>query len=202
MALTADRGLPWRRGLERRAVPGPGGTLRCASAWLLLGVVVAACGGGEKVTGSTTGFAAVSADTGFTCGVTFAGAAYCWGNNAVGELGDGTTATRTSPVAVSGGLSFAAISAGGHHTCGITSAGAAYCWGYNGAGELGDGTTTNSTSPVAVSGGLTFAAVGAGGLHSCGVTSAGAAYCWGYNGDGELGNGTTASSRVPVRVEQ
>src|SRR2546426_8273365 len=126
-------------GLERRAVPGPAGTFRGASAWLLLGVVLAACGGGEKVTGSTTGFAAVSADTGFTCGVTFAGAAYCWGYNALGELGDGTTATRTSPVAVSGAVAAAAVNAGGHHTCSITRAGAAYCWGFNRAGQLGAG---------------------------------------------------------------
>src|SRR5437588_8882278 len=150
----------------------------------------------------TTGltFAQVSAREYYACGVTTAGAAYCWGYNGDGELGNGTTTTSPTPVAVSGGLTWAAVSAGLYHTCGVTTAGAAYCWGYNGDGELGDGTTTASTTPVAVTGGLTFAPVSGGGFSACGVTTAGAAYCWGYNGIGELGNGTTTNSATPVAV--
>src|SRR5882672_3685739 len=88
----------------------------------------------------TLTFTAVSADGDrFTCGVTVAGAAYCWGTNFSGELGDGTTTTRLSPVLVSGGVSFVAVSSGASHTCGLTAAGAASCWGDNGSGQLGDG---------------------------------------------------------------
>jgi len=72
-----------------------------------------------------------------TCGLTTGGAAYCWGRNNYGQVGDGTDSTRTNPEAVSGGLVFQAISAGEAHTCGLTAGGAAYCWGDNGAGELG-----------------------------------------------------------------
>ena len=102
------------------------------------------------VAGSVS-FAAVSAGVyGHTCGVPAGGAAYCWGPNPYGELGDGTTTNQSSPVLVAGGVSFAAVSAGGAHTCGVTAGGAAYCWGLNSKGQLGDGTTTNRSSPVLV----------------------------------------------------
>src|SRR2546425_653085 len=127
------------------------------------------------VSGGLT-FTVVSAASLHTCGVTTSGAAYCWGQNGYGQLGNGTTTSSTTPVAVSGGLTFAAVSAVLLHTCGVTTSGAAYCWGYNGCGELGNGTTTSSGTPVAVSGGLTFAAVSVGRSssyqesHSCGLT--------------------------------
>jgi alpha-tubulin suppressor-like RCC1 family protein len=53
------------------------------------------------VTGGLT-FAMVSAGGNSTCGVTTAGAAYCWGGNEVGELGNGTVANSNVPVAVRG----------------------------------------------------------------------------------------------------
>lgn len=138
-----------------------------------------------------------------TCGVTSTGAAYCWGYNGFGQLGNGTMISSATPVAVAGGLSFTAVSSGAGYTCGVTSAGGAYCWGRNAPGTLGDGTTTNSATPVAV-GGVggrhSFATVSAGWIHSCGVTPAGEAYCWGYNSNGALGNGTRTLSPTPVPV--
>jgi alpha-tubulin suppressor-like RCC1 family protein len=132
------------------------------------------------------------------------GAAYCWGDNSRGSLGNGTTTNALSPVAVAGGLSFTSISVGGaatpDTTCGLIAGGAAYCWGDNYRGELGDGTTTNASVPVPVSGGLTFSQITTGIYASCGLTAAGAAYCWGANDRGWLGNGTTTPSLVPVPV--
>src|SRR5207245_2514773 len=133
-------------------------------------------------------WAAVSATGPYnTCGVTTAGAAYCWGYSGSGQLGNGTSTgpencpqvgdCSTTPVAVSGGQTWAAVSAGAYSTCGVTLAGAAYCWGLNVYGEVGNGVSTDTgpaecglyfcyPSPVAVSGGLTFAAVSAGHLYN------------------------------------
>jgi len=85
-----------------------------------------------------------------SCGVTAGGNAFCWGDNSSGQLGDGTTGGRVSPVPVAGGLTFAVVSAGGDHTCGATPSGGVYCWGDNLFGQLGSGTTVTSLTPVRV----------------------------------------------------
>jgi alpha-tubulin suppressor-like RCC1 family protein len=148
-------------------------------------------------------FASVS--SGFTsCGVTAAGAAYCWGDNQEGELGNGDyllRAHQVSPVPVAGGLSFASVSTGILHTCGVTVTGAAYCWGLNGSGQLGSGTgALNQFAPGLVAGGQTFVAVSVGHVHTCGVTTGGSAYCWGGNDHGQLGDGGTVQQVTPVPV--
>jgi len=125
-------------------------------------------------------FSALTAGGGLTCGVATSGAAYCWGYNGDGELGDGSTTRSSVPVGVRGGLTFSGVSPGSWHTCGVTRTGAAYCWGRNDSGELGNGSTNSSTVPVAVTGGLIFSTVGTLTFGStCGLTTAGAAYCWG-----------------------
>jgi alpha-tubulin suppressor-like RCC1 family protein len=95
-------------------------------------------------------FQAISTGGEYMCGLTTAGAAYCWGSNDAGQLGDGTAIDRSSPVPVSGGFVFQSISAGWDHSCAVTTAGAAYCWGNNELGLLGDGTIVQRNTPVAV----------------------------------------------------
>jgi alpha-tubulin suppressor-like RCC1 family protein len=99
-------------------------------------------------------FRAISAGQGHACGIIMSGAAYCWGDNFLGQLGDGTSQSlHVLPVAVAPalGLRLATIIASGAHTCGLTIDGAGYCWGYHESGGLGDGTTMNRSSPVVVS---------------------------------------------------
>ena len=128
-----------------------------------------------------------------TCGVTVDGAAYCWGPNDAGELGDGTTADRTEPVRVATEASFERISAGGRHTCALDAGGTVHCWGANDAGQLGDGTTSDRAEPVPVAGGPTFRSVSAGDRHTCALAEGGEAYCWGAAPGGQ--------SDVPALVD-
>jgi alpha-tubulin suppressor-like RCC1 family protein len=96
-------------------------------------------------------FKSVSAALGgHACGITTSGAAYCWGLNNFGQLGNGTKKDSRVPVAVSGGLSFVSISAGHFHTCGVTTDGATFCWGAEGMDGLGVGAKTGSAAPVRV----------------------------------------------------
>ena len=155
------------------------------------------------VLGLAGGVAAVAGGGSHTCARMTNGAVKCWGDNAAGQLGDGTTAGRLTPVGVSGldGLLAGAttVAAGGYHTCAVTTGGGLKCWGRNGEGQVGDGTKDNRKTPVDVNSGV--AAVATGERHTCAVMDAvhgGAVECWGLNFDGQLGDGTTASSAIPV----
>ncbi|CAB5514524.1 RCC1 domain-containing protein [Achromobacter xylosoxidans] len=135
------------------------------------------------------------------CAVTPEGGLVCWGANGSGELGDGTTFPRASPVPVVGMASgVTAVAVGGTNTCAIQSGGLK-CWGYNGAGQLADGTTQSSRVPLSIPGmnaGVTKVAVGNAST-ICAVQS-GAAYCWGYNSQGQVGDGTTTGRTQPTQV--
>ncbi len=155
----------------------------------------------------TLSFATVEAGAYHTCARTPAGAAYCWGYNAWGQLGNGTTSSADpKPEAVGGGLVFASVSVGGTHTCGLTASGAAYCWGDDAYGVLGAGAPGPevctdpygqfpcSTLPLAVTGGLAFASLSAGWGPTCALTVNSTAYCWGDDAEGELGIGAETGS--------
>jgi alpha-tubulin suppressor-like RCC1 family protein len=124
----------------------------------------------------------------------------CWGYNGDGELGNGASGDRSTPVGVVGLSSgVTALSFDFEHVCALTSAGKVKCWGLNDRSQLGDGTTISRSAPVDVVGVSGATAVAAGQSHSCALTSGGVK-CWGANDNGQLGDSTTTSRPTPVSV--
>jgi len=135
------------------------------------------------------------------------GLVYAWGSNDNGQLGDGSTTARSSPVAVSlpAGVRIVQVAAGLFHSLALAADGTAYAWGYNYSGQLGNNSTTDSPTPVAVGlgampTGTKLVQVAAGNRHSLALAADGTAYAWGSNGFGQLGNGGTGSTLVPAAV--
>jgi alpha-tubulin suppressor-like RCC1 family protein len=152
-----------------------------------------------------SGVTAIAAGWDHTCALK-GGQVYCWGLNAEGQLGDGTTTNRTTPTLVADGAmgnsGVTAVDAGVYHTCALKG-GQVYCWGRNAEGQLGDGTTTQRITPTLVAdgemGNSGVTAVDAGLGHTCALKG-GQVYCWGWNGYGQLGDGTATSSNTPTLV--
>lgn len=135
-------------------------------------------------------------DSGSTCVLLNTGVVECWGSNNYGQLGDGTTTTRT--VAVTNGINNAtSISGRYRHFCASLTDGTVKCWGYNGYGQVGDGTTTSPRiTPTLVTGIANAIRVSVGEQYSCALLADGTIECWGYNAYGQLGNGTTTSPQL------
>ncbi|WP_018218841.1 RCC1 domain-containing protein [Salinispora vitiensis] len=136
--------------------------------------------------------------------LTNTGTLLAWGDNSSGQLGDGTTTSSNTPVAVDlpAGTEVTAIAAGGAHSLALTSSGTVFAWGGNSSGQLGDGSTDNTSTPVAV--GLptntTATAIAAGDSHSLSLTATGSAFAWGDNAQGQLGDESTNSTSKPSNV--
>jgi alpha-tubulin suppressor-like RCC1 family protein len=175
---------------------------------MLVASILAACGGNpaprpEPVANvpapASSGFSSVSAGGDHVCAIAATGAAWCWGQNRAGQLGNGATGRSSGrPVAVVGGLKFAMVSAGNERTCAVTAAGAVWCWGISTPNPPNTFTEVGDSVPVLIAGGLRFAMVSVGSTHVCGVTTDGAAYCWGNTV--RRGNGWQVSSEPPILV--
>jgi alpha-tubulin suppressor-like RCC1 family protein len=168
---------------------------------------------GQPGTGGTTQLAAVpyqvaaaqtfrSVSVGelHACALDTTGAAYCWGANGLGQVGDGTPVDRTLPVLVLGGRTYTQIVTGIAHTCALDGTGVAYCWGA--PGQIGRATTTlaEQATPAAVAGAQRFVQLAAGGWHTCGIDASGQTYCWGDNSYSQFGDGGTTSSVLPALI--
>jgi hypothetical protein len=126
------------------------------------------------------------------------GSLWSWGGNINGQLGDGTTINKSSPVQI-GNSSWTTVSAGNSHTVAIDITGALYAWGLNTLGQLGDGTTINQSSPVQI-GSSSWTSVSAGASYTAGIAITSSLFTWGINSAGQLGDGTTINQSSPVQI--
>jgi len=117
------------------------------------------------------------------------GTVWTWGGNNSGQLGDGTTETRTAPVQVTGLSDVIAIDAREHQTVALKSNGTVWQWG------------SNVITPSQVSGLTGIIAIAAGGTHTVTLKADGTVWTWGNNNSGQLGDGTTISRAIPVQVK-
>ena len=152
----------------------------------------------------------VTAIAGFgssTCALRNDGGVYCWGDNALGQLGDGTTTGRDFPTRIGDFGAIFDVSSEGDSNCARRGTGDLLCWGRNTHGQLGDGTTTGRGTPELVTGAQDFVAISAARLegsdfrgHACGIRGDGTAACWGDNFWGQVGDGTNTNRLVPTTV--
>lgn len=141
--------------------------------------------------------------------LTSEGKVFAWGFNGNGQVGDGTTTNRLTPVAVNGSLAgktVTAIAGGLSHYLALTDDNQIHAWGFNLYGNLGDGTNTDRFAPVAVNmsgvlAGKTITQIMAGGGASMVRTSDGGLFGWGSGYAGQLGNGGTTDSYLPKAVD-
>ena len=154
------------------------------------------------VTRLRSGVQAIAVGDYFSCALTDAGAVKCWGYNGFGQLGDGTTRDRHTPVGVAGlSKGVVAIAAGSTHACALANGGAVRCWGSNGSGALGNGTASGRRSPAGVMGMASGVTTITAGLdYTCALTSPGGVKSWGDNGMGKLGDRTLTDRYTPVDV--
>lgn len=129
-----------------------------------------------------------------------------WGRDTFGQLGDGTTTIRLTPVRVKlpAGVKVAAVREGGLFTLALTTKGQVLAWGDNSSGELGDGTTTNRALParVRLPRGVTVTAISAGLDSALALTRSGRVLSWGGNSYGQLGHGSGSDRHVPGYVRR
>lgn len=128
------------------------------------------------------------------------GTVWAWGTNSSGQLGDGTTTSRTTPQQVPGLTGVIAIAGGYQCTLALKNDGTVWAWGKNDYGQLGDGTTTSRTAPIQVAGLTGVTAMASGYLFSVALKNDGTVWAWGGNYSGQLADGTTTNRYTPEQI--
>jgi alpha-tubulin suppressor-like RCC1 family protein len=128
------------------------------------------------------------------------GILYAWGDNGIGQLGDGTITSSSSPVQIGALTNWYQVSGGTSHSLAVKTDGTLWAWGFNGSGQLGDGTTTSRSSPIQIGALTNWSQVSGGSTYSLAVKTDGTLWAWGNNGSGQLGDGTTTRKSSPVQI--
>ncbi len=140
----------------------------------------------------------ISAGRAHTCVVVADGRGFCWGDNAQGQLGDGSNTAHAGPVAVMGAPGLSSVASGGRHTCALDRDGAVWCWGSGDSGQRGAMGT--SPAPSRVAGPPPLVAIGSGAEHTCALAPNGAVWCWGANTFGQVDPGGDGTPQAPQAV--
>jgi len=151
-----------------------------------------------QVAKDLTGVTSVSAGSSHAVALKNDGTVWAWGDNGLGQLGDGTTEDRFTPVQVKGLTGVTSVSAGTFHTMALKNDGTIWAWGDNMDGLLGDGTRENRLTPVQVKALSGVKAISTGNSHTIALKNDGTILTWGYNNSGELGYGTTSNKITPI----
>jgi alpha-tubulin suppressor-like RCC1 family protein len=156
-----------------------------------------------SVLGAVKTFCKITAGGFHSAAIDKNGRAWCWGDNSIGQLGDNSLVTKTTPVSLLGAVkTFCAISAGEAHTLAIDKNGRAWGWGSGANGRIGDNSFTSRLTPVSVLGSVkTFCAIDAGAGFSVAIDKNGRVWAWGDNSNGQLGNNSRAICKItPVSI--
>jgi len=145
-------------------------------------------------------FKAVSVGYYHTCALTEGGQVLCWGEGAVGQIGQGPDSNYSRvPHPISSPDRFSGVASAAWHSCAVSTASRVLCWGSNYSGEIGTGSAVaeNYTpAPISVPATISMKSVALGEAHSCALDASGAAWCWGTAG---IGTGAP-SSPLPALV--
>lgn len=144
----------------------------------------------------------VSAGDEHTGAIKTDGTLWLWGSNIFVQLGDNTTASKSSPVQIfGGGTNWKLVSCGTYHSVAIKTDGTAWAWGTNSSGQLGDNTVSPKSSPVqTISTGTNWKTISAGGFYSMAIKTDGTLWSWGQNSYGQLGDNTITNRSSPVQT--
>ena len=156
------------------------------------------------IAGSVTNWAKdkVSAGEFHTVAIRTDGSLWAWGFNQNGQLGDGTTIDRATPVRIGTATNWAMVSAGKAHTVAVKSDGTLWAWGRNSSGQLGDSSTANAGKLVPTQVGTlkTWLSASAGDSHTVALQTSFEIFSWGGNANGQLGQGNATSSATPTKI--
>jgi alpha-tubulin suppressor-like RCC1 family protein len=161
------------------------------------GPVALRVGGGQTVTH-------VSGGGMHSLALTLSGEVYAWGDNSYGQLGDGTTNARPTPLAVRlpSGVVFVQVAALANSSLALAADGRVYAWGDNAFGQLGDGTTVPRLLPVQalLPSKVEIRQISGGSVHALALDADGGLYTWGHSHSAHRGASVLGDRSVPVRV--